>query len=61
MIHRGSQSNWARYVGDLYWSDPAFGQFIEIPPLVRDIALATAAIADKLARHSAILAITQFA
>ncbi len=61
MIYRGSQANWARYVGDLSWSNPAFTQFIDAPPLSGDIALAAAVMADELARQSGILAITQLA
>jgi MFS transporter, DHA2 family, multidrug resistance protein len=61
MIYRGSQANWARYAGDLSWSNPAFGQFIDASPLAGDIALAAAVMADELTRQSSILAITQLA
>ena len=61
MIYRGSQANWSRYVGDLSWSNPAFGQFIDAAPLSGDVTLAAAVMADELARQSGILAITQLA
>ena len=61
MIYRGSLGNWARYVGDLSWSNPAFGQILNAPPFSGDLNLAAVHMADELARQSGILAITQLA
>jgi DHA2 family multidrug resistance protein len=61
MIYRGTQGNWARYAGDLSWSNPAFDQVLGAAPFAGDLELAGAVLADVLARQSGILAITQLA
>jgi DHA2 family multidrug resistance protein len=61
MIYRGTQANWAQYVGEIAWSNTGFVQAANTAPLSGDLALASAVVADELARQSGILAITQLA